>query len=101
MPYYPVNRDRRYTVTIEFCGYATPRFVARFCGDWLGCSISRASAAMLAIGAHQRRIDAKLAVRSEHACALVPGCLDVIEIFFVRRPCIRYMAIFDRRPIWR
>jgi len=60
MPYYPVGRDRRYTVTIEYCGYATPRFVARFCGDWLGCSISRASAALMCVGYHQRRMGAAI-----------------------------------------
>lgn len=28
--------DKRYTVSLEYCGYAKPRYVARFCGDWLG-----------------------------------------------------------------
>jgi len=30
------RRDGRYTVTRELCGEATPRYVARFCGDWIG-----------------------------------------------------------------
>lgn len=30
------RRDRRYTIAREYCGYAQPRHVARFCGDWLG-----------------------------------------------------------------
>jgi hypothetical protein len=30
------KKDRRFTVTRECCGHATPQFVARFCGDWIG-----------------------------------------------------------------
>ena len=33
--------DRRYTIAREYCGHARPRFVARFCGDWLGQSRRR------------------------------------------------------------
>lgn len=29
------NQDKRYSVALEFCGYETPRYVARFCGDWI------------------------------------------------------------------
>lgn len=36
--------DRRYTVASEYCGSANPCFVARFCGDWLGRSATRAGA---------------------------------------------------------
>ncbi|WP_150293647.1 hypothetical protein [Sphingobium estronivorans] len=36
--------DRRYTVAPEFCGLAERCFVARFCGDWLGRSATRAGA---------------------------------------------------------
>ena len=27
--------DKRYQVRLEFCGYATPRYVLRFCDDFL------------------------------------------------------------------
>jgi hypothetical protein len=27
--------DKRYSADPEFCGYETPRYVARFCGEWL------------------------------------------------------------------
>lgn len=28
--------DKRYTLRLEFCGYATARYVVRFCGTWVG-----------------------------------------------------------------
>lgn len=31
----PVTLDGRYSVTLEFCGYPSPRWVTRFCGEWL------------------------------------------------------------------
>ena len=36
--------DRRYTITSEYCGYDTPRWVVRFCGDWVGQHRSRLGA---------------------------------------------------------
>lgn len=27
--------DARFTLTREFCGYAKPRYILRFCGDWI------------------------------------------------------------------
>lgn len=27
--------DQRYTVTREWCGESQPRWIARFCGEWL------------------------------------------------------------------
>lgn len=47
-----LTRDKRYTVRKEYCGYAQARFVARFCGEWLGCSESRGGALAL-VRAHQ------------------------------------------------
>lgn len=41
-------RDPRYTIAREYCGYDTPRWVARFCGDWLGQSKSRQGAQAIA-----------------------------------------------------
>ena len=42
---YPIKNldgklDNRYRMNMEFCGYATQAFTARFCDDWLGCSQS-------------------------------------------------------------
>jgi hypothetical protein len=30
-----MKRDGRYSVALEYIGQAKPRWVARFCGDWL------------------------------------------------------------------
>lgn len=51
----PVKSDARYTVAKEFCGRDGARWVARFCGGWLGQSISRNAAVMLCIGDSARR----------------------------------------------
>ena len=29
------KKDNRYTVTREFCGKSSSRYVARFCGKWI------------------------------------------------------------------
>ena len=52
MTYYPIRNDRRYTLRQEYTGHisAKPQWVARFCGEWIGSSSFRASAAMLAVG---------------------------------------------------
>lgn len=36
--------DRRYSIAREFCGHKKPQWVARFCGDWLGCAPRRLAA---------------------------------------------------------
>ncbi len=44
----PRNRpDRRYTLRLEFCGYATARYVVRFCGEWVGQAATKAEASEL------------------------------------------------------
>ncbi len=30
------KKDRRYSIAQEYCGYDTPRWVVRFCDDWIG-----------------------------------------------------------------
>lgn len=57
---YPVThkdgtKDKRYTITREYCGYETKRNVARFCGEWIGQSMSRGSAMMLCTGHNAAR----------------------------------------------
>jgi hypothetical protein len=42
------RRDRRYTVRPEYCGERARRFVARFCGDWIGHAKTRTEARELA-----------------------------------------------------
>lgn len=55
MTLYPIKRDRRYTITIEFCGFAKPHYVVRFCGDWIDSSEFKSSAIVRAVGEHARR----------------------------------------------
>lgn len=40
--------DQRYTIGIEFCGHPDARYVARFCGEWIGQSRHYSAAVMLA-----------------------------------------------------
>jgi len=40
--------DSRYSVRLEWCGRATQQWVARFCGDWLGCDSTRSGAEEIA-----------------------------------------------------
>jgi len=47
---YPIGSDQRYTITKEFCGHAEPRFVLRFCGEWVMQSQFYASVLMRAVG---------------------------------------------------
>lgn len=39
-----VQGDGRYSVRLEWCGHPSRRWVARFCGEWIGCAESRADA---------------------------------------------------------
>ena len=52
--------DRRYSVALEWCGHATPHYVARFCGEWLGQSKFYASAMMLCVGESNVRNGAEI-----------------------------------------
>ena len=36
--------DARYNIALEYTGDATPVYVARFCGEWLGSSENRGDA---------------------------------------------------------
>ena len=38
------TQDERYTVAREYCGYETPRQVARFCGHWISSHQTTAAA---------------------------------------------------------
>jgi hypothetical protein len=46
--------DARYSIAQEYCGHAEPRFVARFCGEWIGQSKFYASALSMAVCAAAR-----------------------------------------------
>jgi hypothetical protein len=51
--------DKRYTVTREYCGYKEPRWVARFCDEWIGQDKYKSGAVMLCL-AHSDERDRKL-----------------------------------------
>ena len=44
------SRDNRYSIQQEFCGYPQAMWVARFCGEWIGCDVER-------IGAEQKALN--------------------------------------------
>lgn len=71
----PSPRDARYSVAREYCGHPTARHVARFCGDWLGQSATRAGALAI-VRAHsavrRARIDLAQA-EADLALALARG----------------------------
>jgi hypothetical protein len=47
---HPIKSDSRYAITQEYCGYPEPRYVLRFCGEWIAQSISKASMVTRAVG---------------------------------------------------
>jgi hypothetical protein len=51
----PIKGDPRYTITREFCGYETARFVARFCDEWIGQGQHRVDAVMLCLAHSDKR----------------------------------------------
>lgn len=51
----PLKGDSRYTITREFCGYKNARFVARFCGEWIGQGKKRVDAVMLCLAHSDKR----------------------------------------------
>ena len=44
------RKDARYSIRREWCGYAEPRWVARFCERWIGQSGTRDGALSLRDG---------------------------------------------------
>jgi hypothetical protein len=50
-----IKGDSRYRVAREWCGYSKPRWVARFCGEWLGQSEHRADALMMCLAHCDKR----------------------------------------------
>ena len=50
-----LHSDKRYTVTREWCGYEAPRYVVRFCGEWIESYSTRGAALMRAAGESAKR----------------------------------------------
>jgi hypothetical protein len=42
------RRDPRFSIRPEYCGYRARRYVARFCGEWIGEARTRSEARALA-----------------------------------------------------
>lgn len=53
-----MRRDKRYSIALEYCGYDTPRHVARFCGEWIGQASTKAKASSLVEEHKRMRADA-------------------------------------------
>lgn len=49
--------DSRYSIDLEFCGYETPHYVVRFCGDWVGSMDNAQNAEQLAISHNKKRLE--------------------------------------------
>lgn len=47
--------DARYTIALEYCGCQEPRWVARFCGDWVGQDKYKSGAIMLCVAYADKR----------------------------------------------
>lgn len=50
-----MKHDERYTLNLEYCGYEKPRYVMRFCGEWLGQAETKNDAAMFYIAHSDER----------------------------------------------
>ena len=55
MKTHPIKSDQRYTVTREWCGDAKPRYITRFCGEWIAKATTYPAAVMLATGHRLQR----------------------------------------------
>ena len=61
----PIESDQRYTISKEFCGYSSPRYVLRFCGDRVE-----------QFKTHEAAIDAAVELCAERRVALDIGALN-------------------------
>ena len=50
MKSHPLKSDQRYTIAREFCGHSKPRFVLRWCDEWIGSFATRGAAVVRAVG---------------------------------------------------
>jgi hypothetical protein len=46
----PIRSEPGYTITREFCGQPAPRYVLRFCGEWISQHLHYSSAVLRAVG---------------------------------------------------
>jgi hypothetical protein len=48
---YPITSDRRWTITLEYCGMKDPQYIIRFCDKWVDKRATYASAVVRTINA--------------------------------------------------
>lgn len=53
---YPIFRDSRYTIDKEYCGHPEPRYVLRFCGDFIAQSEFLSPMIVRAVGHNSERL---------------------------------------------
>jgi hypothetical protein len=46
---HPIKSDQRYSVALEWTGHEKPKWVVRFCGQWVDSSAFCASAVAMAV----------------------------------------------------
>ncbi|MET9119897.1 hypothetical protein [Streptomyces sp. NPDC004528] len=51
-----ITGDRRFSIALEWCGYSTRRWVARFCGRWIGQQETEAEARAMATSWNRDRM---------------------------------------------
>lgn len=51
-----IQKDNRYTINKEYCGYKTKRFVLRFCGDFITSSENKNLCYFSAIKHNKERV---------------------------------------------
>lgn len=51
----PIEQDSRYTITREFVGHAKPRFVVRFCDEFIGHRATYPAAVLFCVLERSRR----------------------------------------------
>lgn len=59
--------DKRYCIALEHCGHDRPRYVLRFCDEFIFSTISYSAAAMRAVGHNQARLGAAIVEAMEGA----------------------------------
>ena len=52
-----ILKDGRYSIAAEFCGYAYPRYVVRFCGEFINSHIDGIKALNIAVNYNKERFN--------------------------------------------
>lgn len=49
------KKDFRYGIDLEYCGQAKAQYVARFCGEWIGCADNYSESVLLCVYHNDKR----------------------------------------------